>query len=688
MNQRIETLLVQLTLEEKLSLLAGATDFTTHPIPRLGIPEFGMTDGPHGVGKHSGNNTKNTYFPAAIGLAATWNPDLAYRYGVALGQEVRAVGRHALLAPGLNICRTPLNGRTFEYLSEDPFLNSQLAVPLVQGIQSQRIAACVKHFCCNNTEVARYFNNAVVDERTLEEIYFPAFKHAVQDGKALLIMSAYNQVNGKYVCANPALLAEKVCGEWGFEHAIISDWGSTHALRDPAICLKAKLCLEMPSAIVYQKDALRRAFAQQQYSMAELDDCIRRLLRVMFAVGLFDPPETLPAGSRNTPEHCALARTIAEESVVLLKNTDRILPIDLTRVKTICLTGTLANYHFTPQGWGSGGSSAVVPPTYSTVQGALRQKLQGRLQFVKDPKKADLVLCVTGWTHHFFNDSEGQDRHSLALQPKLMRSILRLAQQNPQTVVILFGGSACLLDPWLDQVAGLLCVWQPHQEGGTAIANILCGDANPSGKLPITFPRRLEDTPTHSPAHPPGRTYPALAPRYGYRQLIRYEWWYARHPPTPPPQIDIHYDEGLYVGYRHYDKHRISPHFPFGFGLSYTTFALRGLSLDKSQATPEDVVTLSVELTNTGPFAGAEVLQVYFHDPVSALDRPVQALCGFHKILLPPDETQLVHIPLPLKELRYYNPATHQWVLDPGALELRVGTSSRTLPLKTVLQVE
>ncbi len=684
MNPRIEELLTQLTLEEKFSLLAGKTPFTTRPIPRVGIPEFGMTDGPHGVGKHSGNKTKNTYFPAAIGLAATWNPDLAYQYGIALAQEVRAVGRHALLAPGLNICRTPLNGRTFEYLSEDPFLNSQLAIRLVQGIQSQRIAACVKHFCCNNSEIARYFSNSVVAERTLEEIYFPTFRSAVQEGKALMIMGAYNQMNGKYVYENPTLLRDKVCKEWGFETAIISDWGATHALRDPATSLKAKLCLEMPSAIVYKPEALRQAFEQQQFSITDLDDCIRRLLRVMFAVGLFDSADKVPVGSRNTPEHYDLARKIAEESFVLLKNASHILPIDLTRVKTICLTGNLVNYHFTSLQWG--GSSAVAPLTYSTVKGALQQKLQGKVQFINDPKKADLTIIVTGWTHRFFNDSEGQDRHSLALKPKLAQSIMRLAQQNPNTVVVLFGGSACLMDPWLDQIAGLLCVWQPHQEGGNAFANILCGDVSPSGKLPITFPRRLEDTPVHSPKYPSGRTYPAL--RVGYLKTIQYEMWYPRHPPKYLSPIDIHYDEGIYVGYRHYDKEHLTPLFPFGFGLSYSTFSLRNVAVNKQQVTPDDVLTLSVDLTNTGTAPGSEVVQVYFHDQESQLDRPDLALCGFKKILLPAAATTTVHIPIRIKDLRYYDPQVHQWVLEPGALDLRVGTFSRSLPLKTVIQVE
>jgi len=683
MNQRIEELLTQLTFEEKVFLLSGATPFTTHPIPRLGIPEFGMTDGPHGVGKHSGKGTKNTYFPAAIGLAATWNPDLAYRYGVALGEEVRAVGRHALLAPGLNICRTPLNGRTFEYLSEDPFLNSEIAIRLVQGIQSQRIASCVKHFCCNNSEVGRYFNNAIVDERTLEEIYFPAFRAAVQEGGALMIMGAYNQVNGKYVFENPALLAEKVCGEWGFEHVIVSDWGATHRMRNPATCLKAKLCLEMPRAIVYTQERMRQAFEQQEFSMADLDECVRRLLRVMFTVGLFDPPESLPPGSRNTPEHRALARTIAEESLVLLKNTDHHLPIDLSRVKTICLTGNLANYRLGEFPWG--GSSAVAPPTYSTVQSALREKLAGKVQFVKNPKQADLVLVVTGWTQHFFNDMEGQDRHSLALQPKLVRSILRIAQQNPHTVVVLFGGSACLMDPWLDQIAGLLCVWQPHQEGGHAIANVLCGDVSPSGKLPITFPRRLEDTPVHSAQYPPGRTYPAI--KFGYLQAARYEWWWPTHPPKVPPKIDIHYDEGLYVGYGHYDKHQIPPLFPFGFGLSYTTFSLNNLSIEPAEVTPEDVVTLSIEVSNTGPSTGAEVVQVYYHALEPPLDRPEQTLCGFRKVLLQANETQRVEIPLQMKDLHFYDPFTHQWALAPGSFELRVGVSSRDLQLKGIIQV-
>jgi len=682
MNQRIEALLAQLTLEEKISLLSGATPFTTHAIPRLGIPTFWMTDGPHGVVRQSRKGPKNTYFPAAIGLAATWNPDLAYRYGVALGEELRAVGRHALLGPGLNICRTPLNGRTFEYLSEDPFLNSQIAVRLVQGIQSQHVAACVKHFCCNNSEVGRYFSNSIIDERTLEEIYFPAFRAAVQEAGALMIMGAYNQLNGKYVFENPELLAEKVFGEWGFEGVIVSDWGATHRMRHPATCLKARLCLEMPRAIVYKPEAVRYAFEHQELR-ADLDDCVRRLLGVMDAVGLFDPPESLPPGSRNTPEHRTLARTIAEESLVLLKNTEHILPIDLSRVRTICLTGNLANYRLGWFPWG--GSSAVTPPTYSTVKSALQEKLAGKVQFVKNPKQADLVIIATGWTQHFFNDAEGQDRHSLALQPKQVRLILRIAQQNPQTVVVLFGGSACLMDPWFDQIAGLLCVWQPHQEGGNAIANVLCGDVNPSGKLPITFPRRLKDTPVHSPQYPPGRTYPAI--KFGYFQAFRYEWWWPNHPPKHLPQIDIHYDEGLYVGYRHYDKYQIDPLFPFGFGMSYTIFTFNNLSIEPSEVTPENTVTVSLELANTGPSTGAEVVQVYFHALEPPLDRPGQALCGFRKVLLQPDETHVVEIPIEIKNLRYYDPLTHQWALAPGAVELRVGTSSRDLPLQTIIQI-
>jgi beta-glucosidase len=673
---RISDLLKRLTLEEKFKLMSGATNFTTYPIPRLKIPEFGMTDGPHGAGTHSANNTINTYFPASIGLAATWNELLTKQFGIALGQEVRACGRHAVMAPGMNICRTPLNGRTFEYFSEDPYLNGQLVIPLVEGIQSQRIAACLKHFACNNTEIWRKFSDSIVDERTLEEVYFKGFKRVIQAANPWMIMGSYNKINGKYVFENPELLADKVCSDWGFENLIVSDWGATFYLRDPSVCIKSRLSLEMPKSIVYTIPKLQSAYTEGLFTDEELNECLRRLLKVMFKVGLFDPKDIIPPGSRNTSEHQDLARQIAEESCVLLKNSSDLLPLDKAKIKTVCLVGDMADYNFAPKLYG--GSSAVAPPYYISVKKGLMSKLDPDIKFVKDPKSADVAIVVTGWNHSWFNDNEGTDRHSLALSRKKAQLIQRIAKQNSKTIVVLFGGGPCLIDEWIQNIASLLVVWQPHQEGGNAIANILLGVNTPSGKLPITYPKQLEDLPVHSKQFPLGRTYPNL--KINVINMGFYELFWTLHPPKKSRKtLEIHYDEGINIGYRYFDKMNIEPLFPFGFGLSYTTFEWSQFNIDRTEVNRDETIEISIRLKNIGKFSGAEVIQVYYQDLNATVERPPRELCGFKKLFLNPTESELITIPIHCNDFSYYNIDSHEWKIESGEFELFVGNSSHDI---------
>jgi len=684
LDERIEDLLSQLTLSEKFHLMIGYTSFTTYPIPRLGVGEFGMTDGPHGVGYHSAKATKNTYFPASIGLAASWNSDLAYKFGVALAQETRACDRHAILAPGFNICRTPLNGRTFEYLSEDPYLNGNVAAAIVKGVQSQRVAACIKHFLCNNQDNARKFTNSIVDERTLEEIYLKAFKIAVKTADPWLIMGAYNQVNGKYVYEDIDLLAKKVCGDWGFKNCIVSDWTATHYLRDPATCIKAKFSLEMPTPFVYSEQLLQAAYDQKRFTDDELNEVIRRLLRVMFLVGMFDPSESIPPGSRNTPEHREIARKMIEDGAVLLKNTNHLLPISIDKVKSICITGDMANYRRAPPFFG--GSSAVVPPNSTSIKQSLLAKLGGQVKFVPSPGKADIVILVTGWSHFNFNDAEGQDRRSLILAKRKIRKIQSVAKQNKNTVVVLIGGGPCAMEGWLDQIGALLAVWQPHQECGNGVVNLLLGTANPSGKLPVTFPKKLEDSPVHCSRYSEKRTYPLR--KFGLLDVLKYEGIYHRNSVgRKVPIIDIHYDEGIYVGYRHYEKFQIEPLFPFGFGLSYTTFDYSNLNVIGIPNIKAENFSLSVDITNTGSIAGAEVVQVYSSDLECYVDRPIKELIGFTKIFLQPGEKKRVTLDIPIEQLGFYDIKNHKWTVEPGNFKIQIGASSSDIRLEQIIHL-
>ncbi|MHA1338713.1 MAG: beta-glucosidase family protein [Promethearchaeota archaeon] len=686
LEKRVEDLLSRLTLDEKISLLTRYTGFSTKPIPRLKIPEFGMTDGPHGCGAHSAFKTKNTYFPAAICLAASWDPNLAFEYGKALGEETRAVGRHCILAPSINIHRTPLCGRNFEYLSEDPFLVKKMVVPLIKGIQSNRIAACVKHFICNNTEVRRRFSNSIVSERALEKIYFPGFKAAVSEGNAWVVMGSYNKLNGKYVYNNKYLLTNKLRDEWNFKGFVVSDWFATHSVESPAECINSGFTLEMPDLFVYHPKKVKESYEKGEFSINALDENIRRLLRVQFLVGLYDPPDKIPKGIRNNKEHHELAKRIVCSGSVLLKNKNNILPINLEKVKKLCIKGPMANYK--PLIYAIGGSSAVHAPFMDTPLKAIKKKiknskkLKNSIKLVKNPKDADVVVFITGITHWFYNDAEGTDKRTINLSKKKIKQINKVAKQNPNIIVVLYNGGPLSMVGWIENVSAVLEVWQPHQFGGPAIADMLFGDSYPSGKLPTTFPKKLEDC----PAHQDKRSYPPF--KYSYLDMIKHEMLYVhpkrKHKAKP---IDIHYLEGIYVGYRFFDKNNVEPLFPFGFGLSYTEFKMSNLSLDKNEISKDDSFTLFVDIENTGSFEGAEVIQIYAYDIEASVDRPPKELIGFKKVILKPGEKSNVKIQIHANELGFFDEKSHKFVVESGDFEILVGTSSRNILLKANLRV-
>ncbi|MFO8018787.1 MAG: glycoside hydrolase family 3 C-terminal domain-containing protein [Promethearchaeia archaeon] len=681
LEERVEDLLQRLTLHEKMSMLAGYTRFSTFPIKRLSVPEFGMTDGPHGVCSHSAFGTENTYFPAAITLAASWNPDLAYKYGESLGEETRAVGRHCILAPGINIHRTPLCGRSFEYFTEDPFLNEKLVVPLIKGIQSKRIAACVKHFICNNTEKRRRFSNSIVDKRALEEIYFPGFKAAIEEGDAWVVMGSYNKVNGQYVYEKKNLLKDKLQNEWGFRGFVVSDWKATHSVNDPARCIKAGFSLEMPEDFVYQKEKVRKAFENGEFSEDDLDGVIKPMLRVFFLVGLFDEKEKIPNGSRNTEAHLQVAREIIEEGAVLLKNEKKQLPLQEEEIKKICVNGKMADY--VPFFKSIGGSSAVHPPFWNTPLDAFKERLGKEEIFVDDPAEADVVIHITGITHWFRYDSEGSDREQLSMPDKRIKKIKEVTEQNPNTIVVLYNGSPLQMTEWIDRVPAVLEVWQPHQVAGDAIVNLIFGDATPSGKLPTTFPKKLAD----SPAHQSKKSYPDF--HYSYIDNLKHEWWYVSPKRVDKAKpIDVLYEEGIYVGYRYFDEENIEPLFPFGYGLSYTQFDYIELVLDKSEMSEGESMTLKIKVKNAGDYPGDEVVQVYAYQKESKIDRPPKELVGFGRVHLEPGQVDRVKITVNADDLAYYDPEKGKWMLEGGEYKLLIGSSSREIKMESTVVIK
>jgi beta-glucosidase len=703
-DERVEDLLPRLTLDEKLGLVHADSKFCTAGVPRLGIPKMWMSDGPHGVREELSLDSWRpagrtddfaTWMPASIALASTWNPALAVAYGGVLADEARARNKHIMLGPGVNIQRSPLNGRTFEYLGEDPWLVSRMAVGTIRGMQAGDVAACVKHFAVNNQEVDRGKVNVEVDERALREIYLPAFEAAVREAGAWALMGAYNKFRGQYCCHNATLLNRVLKEEWGFRGLVMSDWGGTHSTAE---AVRDGLDLEMGTRSAYQDYYLARPFRagieKGEYPLALLDDKVRRNLRVLFAIKGVDGR---PAGSINTRAHQAAARRVAEEGMVLLKNSPTLLPLDLSTIKRIAVigdnalrlgalggqsSGMKAFYEITPLAGLLAYVAGRADVTYSLGVLAPQHQRFEALAFdvtgaalapaqpspapestlnaaeladraVAAAKAADVVVFVAGLNHERNQDTESSDRLALELpygQPEL---IARVAAANPRTIVVLVAGSPVTMDPWLEQVPAVLQAWYAGMEGGNALASILFGDANPSGRLPCTFPRRLADTAAHASG-------------------------LARH--YPGEAGTVHYDEGLLVGYRWNDAKAVEPLFPFGFGLSYTTFGYSGLNILPG-GEGGALATVECEVTNTGTRAGAEVVQLYVEPVAPAVARPVRELKGFDKVLLQPGEKRTVRLALGPRAFSYYSVERKAWVAAAGEYRIAIGRSSRDLPL-------
>ena len=647
-RKTVAALLSQLSLKEKFSLLAGGGLFKTRSIPRLSLPAMKLVDGPRGVGFHS-SLKRCTAFPTGIALGASWDPSLAEAFGFALGREVIAVGGNVLLGPAVNICRTPLNGRTFEYLTEDPLLNSQLAVPLILGVQSLGVAACVKHYAVNNQEACRSKISVQVGERALREIYLPVFEAAVRDADVWSIMAAYNGVNGEAACDSGDLLQRRLREEYGFSGFVVSDWFAARRTRSSASCVRGGLNLEMPGpGTRFRRSRLKREFEAGAFTEAELDAALTPLLRIWKRTAR----NKQSIGERNTRAHQQLAYRMAAESITLLKNRDQLLPLSGEPLRIAVLGARARRRNCRPL---YGGSAGVWSPYEITPLQGIRSGLPLGCSLVRDPAKADVAIVFVGLGHRPGRDCEGRDRRDMKLPHRQERLIRDTAAVNQNTVVVLVSGSPVEMD-WVDEVSAVVIAWYPGMEGGRAIADVLFGRANPSGKLPVTFPRALADC----SAHENEGQYPGVG-------------------------NTVHYDEGVFVGYRHFDNAGKEVLFPFGHGLSYTDFAYRALAVDTSWAVGRSL-TLTLQLENTGMIAGAEVVQLYVEPVDPLVPRPPRELKAFRKVVLLPGETRQLEFILPERALAYWCEQTDQWRADPGKYRICFGSSSRDIRLSALLE--
>ncbi|HEX6269253.1 MAG TPA: glycoside hydrolase family 3 C-terminal domain-containing protein [Anaerolineales bacterium] len=798
---RIDELLGQMTLDEKISLLAGADLWHTVAVPRLGIPQFKVTDGPNGArGAWGDMGPQSVATPVGIAMGATWNPELIERVGNVLADELKAKGAHILLAPTVNIHRTPIAGRNFECFAEDPFLSGMIASAYIKGIQDKGVGACIKHFVANDQEYERHSMSSDVDERTLREIYLEPFRIAIRNSKPWAVMSAYNRVNGVYACENDHTLKDILKGEWGFDGIVMSDWFGTYDEDVPA----GGLDLEMPGPARWMaKEIVQKALDSGALSMEALDDKVRRLLGVLEKAGLFENPELQPERAEDKPEHRLIIREAAREAIVLLKNQNGLLPLQKT--KSIAVIGPYARK---AQILG-GGSSSVTPhyatspfdgirtragdqtkvetapgcfiyknlpapapetlftsderaglilslfdntdlsgqPSYTevttrtqfgwfedTVPGVDQEAFSLRMEGFFTPKesgahvfalnaiglarlfiddqlvidhwaesetgqqkmveleltagkayairmeyswkgnkrwrsvslghvppyaedliaeavdlamRSDVVVLIAGLSNEW--ESEGFDRVDMKLPGAQDKLIERVVAANPKTVVVLNAGSAVEM-PWIDKVPAVIQLWYDSQEQGNALSDVLFGDVNPSGKLPTTIPVRLEDNPAY----------------------INY----------PGENGQVCYGEGIFVGYRYYDKKELAPQFPFGHGLSYTMFEYGNLHLSADQVRPEKGLDVSFDIMNTGQRLGKEVAQVYVRDLKSSLARPEKELKAFEKIELAPGETNTITLHLGQEAFWFFDPVRNTWITESGQMEVLIGSSSRDIRLR------
>ncbi|MFA6356764.1 MAG: glycoside hydrolase family 3 C-terminal domain-containing protein [Candidatus Omnitrophota bacterium] len=801
-EKKIDDIIGKMTIQEKVKLIAG-NEMETYAIARVGIPQLRMCDGPLGV-RHG----QATAFPASVSLAASWSPETAYEVSSSLADEAKAKGRNMSLAPCINIHRVPMSGRNFESFGEDPYLASRMAVAYIKGIQDKKVIATVKHYACNNQEWERGTIDTIVDERALREIYLPAFEAAIKEGGSWSIMAAYNKVNGWHCTENDYLINQILKKEWGFKGFLVSDWNATHSTVN---CANNGMDLEMPKGDFFN-DKLVAAVKKGEVKESVIDDKVRRILRAMYWLGLFDANTPAGEGSLDTPAHRQTVREAGREGIVLLKNAGGILPIDTGKVKSIAVIGPNAavcrfggggssemgpfysvspldglkkktegkvtiNYalgckfdgEMTPidpkyvytmyEGkkqngflgeyfsnrdlngtpalkrvdkqisfvWGGNGpdsnfpsdgfsvrwTAKLVPPKTAEYEISLmsddgsRLYLDGkevidnwrdhgeetktatvmleagkeydlRAEFyenggmasvkigwdtqeettnaaVEAAKKSDIAIIFGGLSKRY--EGEGWDRSSLILPAGQDALISKVSEANKNTIVVLNTGAPVLIDKWIDNVQALVEAWYPGQEGGNSIADVLFGDYNPSGKLPMTFPVRWEDC--------------------------------SAYPTYPGKNGKTFYSDGIYVGYRHFDKENTKVMFPFGYGLSYTTFEYSNISVTPASVQGSNIdVEVSFDLKNTGERAGAEVAQMYIRDTEASVDRPVKELKGFKRVYLEPGETKRVAFKLDKRSLSFYDVKNKQWTAEPGEFEVIIGSSSRDAKLKGILVLQ
>ncbi len=711
-EERIEDALSRMTLNEKIRVIHAQSKFSAAGVPRLGLPDFWTDDGPHGVRpdvlwdewEQAGqSNDSCVAFPALTCLAATWNPSLSQLYGESLGEEARYRGKDMILGPGVNIYRTPLNGRNFEYMGEDPFLASRMVVPYIKGLQSKGVSACVKHYALNNDEEYRHQVNVIVSDRALYEIYLPAFKAAIQEAGSWAIMGAYNYYKDQHNCHNQWLLNDILKRDWEFDGVVVSDWGGTH---DTDEAVKNGLDMEfatwtngltMGASNAYDNyfmaNPYLKGIQEGKYTTKELDDKVRRVLRLYYRTTMSD---NRAQGFLCSEPHYDAAKKIAEEGIVLLQNKNDLLPLDLQKAKRILVVGENA---IKPMTVGGGSSSLKAQKEISPLEGLKARlartnitvdyqrgyvgdktseyngvKLKVNLdedrseeQLIADAvsaaKDADYVIIFGGLNKSDYQDCEGHDRKQYELPYNQDKLITALAAANKNVVYVNISGNAVAM-PWAAEVPAIVQGWFIGSEAGEALASILTGDANPSGKLPFTWPKSLDEVGAHKLG-----TYPGT-----WREGTNI--------------IDEEYKEGIYVGYRWADKYNTNPTFAFGHGLSYTSFKLSNLRADKQSLTRDGKITFTVTVKNTGDKAGAEVVQLYISDVACSVDRPVKELKGFSKVYLEPGESKDVSITIDNSALSFYSEAENGWTSENGEFIALVGNSSANVPLKIKFELK
>ncbi|KXX72341.1 glycoside hydrolase family 3 C-terminal domain-containing protein [Flammeovirga sp. SJP92] len=699
-EKEIDKIIAQMTVDEKVTMCHAQSKFTSAGVPRLGIPEVWMSDGPHGVraeinwdnwGYAGWTNDSITAFPALTCLAATFDEQSSYDYGVAVGEEARYRKKDILLGPGVNIYRTPLNGRNFEYMGEDPHLASKLVVPYIKGVQTNGVAACVKHFVANNQELWRGHINVELSERALREIYLPAFKAAVLEGETWSMMSAYNQLRGQYCSHNEELVNTILKGEWGFDGVYLTDWGAAHDTKQSALY---GLDIEMgtgTNGLTYSKKnhyenyylagAFKELVKNGEVSEEVLDDKVRRILRLIYRTSL---SENRPLGSVNTDAHHEVARRVGQQGIVLLQNEDNFFPIadklglkiavigeNATRMMTIGggSSELKVEYEISPlQGIQERFTNAEIthamgyasgPSQYGRVIPSTLDADELKKEALEVAKNADVVLFFGGLNKSHHQDCEDGDRTTYDLPFGQGELIQALSAVNENIGVVLVSGNA-VATPWTDQVKGLMQGWYLGSETGHAMADVISGDVNPSGKLPITFPKKLEDNGAH--------------------QLGELSY--------PGDSVNVEYKEGILVGYRWHDTKKIAPKYAFGYGLSYTDFEISEIAVDKKVYAPVDEITITCDLKNNGELKGAEVVQVYVGKNKSKVERALKELKAFEKVELSAGETSKLTLKVAISDLKYYDEEQSDWALESGDYYIYVGNSSDNISKRLKISVD